>query len=145
MYREKGNHIITQVIEHKAILDTCKRLEKYGYEVTYLPVAKDGRVDLDESEARHHRQDDPGHRSCTPTTRSARSSRSHEIGKIAKEKGVLFHTDARAGSGKIPVDVQKDNGHRSRSITAHKMYGPKGVRRALRAPAQAARATRRAD
>ncbi len=48
MYREKGNHIITQVIEHKAVLDTCKRLEKYGYEVTYLPVAKDGRIDLDD-------------------------------------------------------------------------------------------------
>src|SRR6202021_413877 len=48
MYREKGNHIITQVIEHKAVLDTCKRLEKYGYEVTYLPVGKDGRIDLDD-------------------------------------------------------------------------------------------------
>ena len=59
MYREKGNHIITRVTEHKAVLDTCKRLEKDGYRVTYLPVQKDGRIDLDELRARHHRQDDP--------------------------------------------------------------------------------------
>ena len=61
MYREKGNHIITAVTEHKAVLDTCKRLEKDGYRVTYLPVQKDGLVDLEESEARHGRQDDPRH------------------------------------------------------------------------------------
>ena len=96
MYREKGNHIITQVTEHKAVLDTCKRLEKYGYEVTYLPVQKDGRVDLDELR-----------RAITPKTILITIMYANneigviqpiaEIGKIAKEKGVLFHADARAG------------------------------------------------
>ena len=63
MYREKGNHIITQAIEHKAVLDTCKRLEKHGFRVTYLPVQKDGRIDLEDLEARHGRQDHSGHAS----------------------------------------------------------------------------------
>jgi cysteine desulfurase len=93
MYREKGNHIITQVTEHKAVLDTCKRLEKYGYEVTYLPVAKDGRIDLDDLR-----------RAITPKTILISIMYANneigviqpieEIGKIAKEKGVFFHTDA---------------------------------------------------
>src|SRR5712671_4944264 len=92
MYREKGNHIITQVTEHKAVLDTCKRLEKYGYEVTYLPVGKDGRIDLDDLR-----------RAITPKTILISIMYANneigviqpieEIGKIAKEKGVLFHTD----------------------------------------------------
>jgi cysteine desulfurase len=125
MYREKGNHIITQVTEHKAILDACKRLEKYGYEVTYLPVGKDGRVDLDELR-----------RAITPKTILITIMYANneigtiqpiaEIGKIAKEKGVFFHTDAVQACGKIPVDVQKDNIDLL-SISAHKMYGPKGV------------------
>src|SRR5215471_7673444 len=121
MYREKGNHIITQVTEHKAVLDTCKRLEKYGYEVTYLPVAKDGRIDLDDLR-----------RSITPktiliTTMYANNEIGvvqpvQEIGKIAKEKGVLFHTDGVQAAGKIPVDVQKDNIDMV-SLSAHKIYG----------------------
>jgi cysteine desulfurase len=125
MYREKGNHIITQVTEHKAVLDTCKRLEKYGYEVTYLPVQKDGRVDLDELR-----------RAITPKTILITIMYANneigviqpiaEIGKIAKEKGVLFHVDGVQAAGKVPVDVQKDNIDLL-SISAHKMYGPKGV------------------
>ena len=125
MYREKGNHIITQVTEHKAVLDTCKRLEKYGYEVTYLPVQKDGRVNLDELRA-----------AITPKTVLITIMYANneigviqpiaEIGKIAKEKGVLFHVDGVQAAGKVPVDVQKDNIDLL-SISAHKMYGPKGV------------------
>ncbi|MGA7223743.1 MAG: IscS subfamily cysteine desulfurase [Candidatus Acidiferrales bacterium] len=125
MYREKGNHIITQVTEHKATLDTCKRLEKYGYEVTYLPVAKDGRVDLEELR-----------KAITPKTILISIMYANneigvvqpiaEIGKIAKEKGVFFHVDGVQAVGKIPVDVQKD-GIDMLSISAHKLYGPKGV------------------
>ena len=124
MYREKGNHIITQVTEHKAVLDTCKRLEKYGYEVTYLPVTKDGRIDLDDLR-----------RAITPKTIVISIMYANneigviqpveEIGKIAKEKGVFFHSDAVQAVGKIPVDVQKD-GIDLLALTAHKIYGPKG-------------------
>src|ERR1700684_3216855 len=125
MYREKGNHIITQVTEHKATLDTCKRLEKYGYEVTYLPVQKDGRISLDELR-----------KAITPKTILISIMYANneigvvqpiaEIGKIAKEKGVFFHVDAVQAVGKIPVDVQKD-GIDLMSISGHKIYGPKGV------------------
>jgi cysteine desulfurase len=125
MYREKGNHIITQVTEHKATLDTCKRLEKYGYEVTYLPVERDGRINLDDLR-----------RAITPKTILISIMYANneigviqpvaEIGKIAKEKGVLFHVDAVQAVGKIPVDVQKD-GIDLMSISGHKIYGPKGV------------------
>jgi cysteine desulfurase len=125
MYREKGNHIITQVTEHKAVLDTCKRLEKYGYEVTYLPVAKDGRIDLDDLR-----------RAITPKTILITIMYANneigviqpieEIGKIAKERGVFFHSDAVQAAGKVPVDVQKENIDLL-SISAHKLYGPKGV------------------
>jgi cysteine desulfurase len=125
MYREKGNHIITQVTEHKAVLDTCKRLEKYGYEVTYLPVEKDGRINLDDLR-----------RAITPKTIIISIMYANneigvvqpipEIGKIAKEKGVLFHVDGVQATGKIPVDVQGDNIDML-SISGHKIYGPKGV------------------
>jgi cysteine desulfurase len=125
MYREKGNHIITQVTEHKATLDTCKRLEKYGYEVTYLPVEKDGRINLDDLR-----------RAITPKTILISIMYANneigvvqpiqEIGKIAKEKGIFFHVDGVQAIGKIPVDVQKD-GIDLMSISAHKIYGPKGV------------------
>src|SRR5271156_4947013 len=125
MYREKGNHIITQVTEHKATLDTCKRLEKYGYEDTYLPVEKDGRINLDDLR-----------RAITPKTILISIMYANneigvvqpiaEIGKIAKEKGIFFHVDAIQAVGKIPVDVQKD-GIDMLSISGHKIYGPKGV------------------
>jgi len=125
MFREKGNHIITQVIEHKAVLDTCKRLEKDGYEVTYLPVEKDGRINLDDLR-----------KAITPKTILISIMYANneigvlnpiaEIGKIAKEHGVFFHVDGVQAVGKIPVDVQKDNIDLL-AISAHKMYGPKGV------------------
>ncbi len=124
-HRSKGNHIITQVTEHKAVLDSCKRLEKCGYEVTYLPVAPDGLIDLDELG-----------RAVTPKTILISIMYANneigvlqpiaEIGKIAKEHKILFHCDAVQAVGKIPVDVQKD-AIDLLSISAHKMYGPKGI------------------
>jgi len=125
MYREKGNHIITAVTEHKAVLDTCKRLEKNGYRVTYLPVQKDGLVDLEELK---HAIDD---KTILVTIMAANNEIGvlqpwREIGKICRERGVLFHTDGVQAVGKVPIDVNKDNIDLM-SITAHKIYGPKGV------------------
>jgi cysteine desulfurase len=99
MYREKGNHIITAVTEHKAVLDTCKRLEKYGYRVTYLPVQKDGLIDLDDL---RRAMDD---KTILVTIMAANNEIGvlqlvAEIGKICKEKGVLFHSDATQAVGK---------------------------------------------
>jgi cysteine desulfurase len=125
MYREKGNHIITQAIEHKAVLDTCKRLEKYGYEVTYLPVQRDGRVNPEDVR-----------KAITPKTILITIMYANneigiinpiaEIGKIAKEHGIIFAVDGVQAVGKIPVDVQRDNIDLL-AISAHKIYGPKGV------------------
>ena len=125
MYRDKGNHIITMVIEHKAILDTCKRLEKHGCEVTYLPVSKEGLIDLDELRAAFT------DKTILVTIMYANNEIGvlqpiEEIGKICKEKGVLFHTDAVQAAGKIPFDVQAMEVDLA-SLSAHKMYGPKGV------------------
>jgi cysteine desulfurase len=125
MYREKGNHIITAVTEHKAVLDTCKRLEKYGYRVTYLPVQKDGLVDLDDLK---RAIDD---KTILVTIMAANNEIGvlqpiAEIGKLCHEKGVIFHTDATQAVGKVPIDVIKQNIDLA-SISAHKMYGPKGV------------------
>jgi len=125
MYREKGNHIITQVTEHKAVLDTCKKLERMGYEVTYLPVETDGLVSVEKLAA-----------AITPKTILVTIMYANneigvvqpiaEIGKLCHEKGVLFHTDGVQAVGKIPVNVQTDNID-VLSMTAHKIYGPKGV------------------
>lgn len=125
MYKEKGNHIITQVTEHKAVLDTCKRLEKYGYRVTYLPVQKDGRIDLDDLK-----------RAITDKTILVTIMTANneigvlqpirEIGAICKERGVLFHTDAVQAAGKVPFNVIQENVDLA-SISGHKFYGPKGV------------------
>jgi len=125
MYREKGNHIITAVTEHKAVLDTGKRLEKYGYRVTYLPVQKDGLVDLEDLK---RAIDD---KTILVTIMAANNEIGvlqpwAEIGKICREKGVLFHTDATQAVGKVAIDVSKQNIDLM-SISAHKMYGPKGV------------------
>jgi cysteine desulfurase len=125
MYKERGNHIITQVTEHKAVLDTCKRLEKYGYRVTYLPVKADGLIDLEDLK---RAIDD---KTILVTIMAANNEIGviqpiAEIGKLCHEKGVIFHTDAVQAVGKIPVDVQAMNID-VLSLTAHKLYGPKGV------------------
>ena len=125
MYAEKGNHIITAATEHKAVLDTCKKLEKHGYRVTYLPVKADGLVDLDML------RESITDKTILITLMYANNEIGviqpvQEIGKIAHEKGVLFHTDGVQAVGKVPVDVIKDNIDLM-SITAHKIYGPKGV------------------
>ena len=125
MYASKGNHIITCNIEHKAVLDTCKHIEKEGGEVTYLKVKDNGLVDLAELEA-----------AIKPTTiliaimyannEIGTINPIKEISAIAKKHGVLLFTDAVQAVGKIPVDVNKD-GIDLMAFTAHKMYGPKGV------------------
>ena len=125
MYASKGNHIITCTTEHKAVLDTCKHLEKLGAEVTYLEVQPDGLIDLKELEA-----------AMRPTTILVAIMYANneigvvqpvkEISAIAKKHGALFFTDAVQAVGKIPVDVNAD-GIDLMAFTAHKMYGPKGV------------------
>ncbi len=125
MYASKGNHIITATTEHKAVLDTCKHIEKLGGEVTYLEVQADGLIDLNDLEA-----------AIKPNTiLIAIMYGNNEIGvvqpirqisAIAKRNGILFFTDAVQAVGKIPVDVIKD-GIDIMAFTAHKMYGPKGV------------------
>jgi len=125
MYKEKGNHIITQAIEHKAVLDTCKRLEKYGFRVTYLPVQKDGRIDLGDLK---RSMDD---KTILVTIMAANNEIGalqpiREIGALCHERGVLFHSDAVQAIGKVPFNVIQDNVDLA-SITAHKIYGPKGV------------------
>jgi cysteine desulfurase len=124
-YKEKGNHVITTVTEHKAVLDTCKRLEKQGCDVTYLGVDKSGLVDpSDVSKAITNK-------TVLVSVMLANNEIGtvqpiEEIGKITREKGVLFHTDAVQGIGKVEFDVQKMNVDLA-SISAHKIYGPKGV------------------
>ncbi len=125
MYASKGNHIITCTTEHKAVLDTCKHLEKLGAEVTYLDVQPDGLIDLKQLEA-----------AMRPTTILVAIMYANneigviqpikEISAIAKKHGALFFTDAVQAVGKIPVDVIAD-GIDIMAFTAHKMYGPKGV------------------
>src|SRR5215470_12758671 len=125
MYHEKGNHIITCVTEHKAVIDTCKHLEKDGYVVTYLPVQKDGLVSLDDLRAAIT------DKTILITIMAANNEIGviqplAEIGAIAKEKGVLFHTDAVQMVGKVPFNVNELKVDLA-SLTAHKIYGPKGV------------------
>ena len=125
MYSSKGNHIITATTEHKAVLDTCKHIEKTGGEVTYLEVNAEGLINLEELEA-----------AIKPSTiLIAIMYANNEIGtiqpvkeisKIAKKRGVLFFTDGTQAVGKIPVDVSKD-GIDLMAFSAHKMYGPKGI------------------
>ncbi len=125
MYKEKGNHIITAATEHKAVLDTCKRLEKYGYRVTYLPVQKDGLIGLEDF---RRAVDD---KTILVTIMAANNEIGvlqpiAEIGKICREHGVLFHTDAAQAIGRVPLDVSRQSIDLA-SISGHKVYGPKGV------------------
>lgn len=125
MYASKGNHIITTTIEHKAVLDTCKHLEKQGAEITYLPVNAEGMIDLAELE-----------KAITPKTillaimyannEIGTVNPMAEISAIARKHGVLVMSDATQAVGKIPVDVNKD-GIDLMAFTGHKMYGPKGI------------------
>jgi cysteine desulfurase len=123
--QKKGNHIITSSIEHPAVDETCKYLEKNGYQVTYLPVGEDGIVKITDFEEAiedetilitiMHANNEIG--TIQPIT---------EIGKLAREKGIIFHTDAVQTVGKIPVNVEELNVDLL-SISAHKLYGPKGI------------------
>ncbi len=126
MYREKGDHIITNSTEHRAVLDTAKALEtRRGLKVTYLPVDKSGMVSPDD--VRNAITDKTILISIMLANNEIGTINPiKEIGKIAKEKGILFHCDATQGVGKIPVDVQ-DMGIDLMSFTGHKLYGPKGV------------------
>lgn len=122
--REKGDHIITAVTEHKAVLDSCKHLEKIGCRVTYLPVGNDGLIDLDEL------KDAFTGRTVLVSIMAANNETGvlqpvEEIGRLCRERGVLFHSDAVQALGKVPLDVNRANLDLA-SLTAHKLYGPKG-------------------
>jgi len=125
MYYERGDHIITAVTEHKAVLDTCKKLEKRGFKITYLPVASDGLISPDD--VRNAITD----KTILVSIMMANNEIGviqpiAEIGKVCKERGVLFHTDATQAVGKVPFNVNELNVDLA-SFSAHKIYGPKGV------------------
>jgi len=125
MYYERGDHIITAVTEHKAILDTCKKLEKRGFKVTYLPVGSDGLITPDD--VRNAMTD----KTILVSIMMANNEIGviqpiAEIGRVCKERGVLFHTDATQAIGKIPFNANELNVDLA-SFSAHKIYGPKGV------------------
>jgi len=124
-YRGNGNHIITGTTEHKAVLDSCHHLEQSGFRVTYLPVQTNGLIDLGGVE---RTVDD---RAILVTIMAANNETGTlqpiaEIGKLCRERGVIFHTDAAQAAGKIPLNVDEQNIDLL-SISAHKLYGPKGV------------------
>ena len=134
MYRERGNHIITQVTEHKAVLDTCKRLEKYGYRITYLPVKADGLIDLEDLK---RAIDD---KTILVSIMFANNEIGvvqpvAEIGKICHQHNVIFHTDAVQAVGKIPVDVNAMNID-CLSLTGAQDLRTQGMWRAVCSPAQ---------
>jgi len=123
--RDKGNHIVTCVIEHKAVLDSCKALEKSGFEVSYLPVNEAGQIDL--QQLRDRLTDKTILISIMAANNEIGTLQPiHEIGRLAKEKNIIFHSDATQAVGKVPINVE-EMGIDLLSLTAHKMYGPKGV------------------
>jgi len=124
-YRHKGDHLVTCMTEHKAVLDSCKVLEKQGFRVTYLPVSSSGFVE--EKRLRDALTDKTILISIMAANNEIGTIQPvKEIGRLAKEKGILFHCDATQAVGKIPINVE-DMGIDLLSLTAHKMYGPKGV------------------
>ena len=125
MYAEKGKHIVTAVTEHKAILDTCKHLEKQGAEITYLYPTEDGLISAEQVEAAI-RPDTILVSLMFANNEIGVIEPIREIAAVCKKHGVLFHSDATQAVGKIPVDVIADNIDLM-SFTAHKMYGPKGI------------------
>src|SRR6516164_4898735 len=125
MYRKKGDHIITAVTEHKAVLDPCKRLERDGFKVTFLPVDKHGQVSAEQVAAALT------DKTILVSVMAANNEIGtlqpiRAIGKLCKQRGVLFHTDAVQAVGKVPLDVD-EMGIDLLSMSAHKLYGPKGV------------------
>ena len=125
LYQDKGNHIVTCVTEHRAVLDSCKVLERQGYKVTYLPVDSRGLVDIGRlSEAATEKTILISIMAANNEVGTIQPVR--EIGRMAKEKGIIFHCDATQGVGKIPMDVE-EMGIDLLSMSAHKIYGPKGI------------------
>ncbi len=124
-YKDRKNHIVTTVTEHKCVLDTCRHLEQSGFEVTYLPVQKNGLVDLEV--LRNAITDKTVVVSVMAVNNEIGVIQPlEEIGRICREKKVFFHTDAAQAAGKIPLDVEKMNIDLM-SISGHKIYGPKGI------------------
>jgi cysteine desulfurase len=125
MYREKGNHVVTTAIEQRAGLDVCRRLERHGIDVAYVPVQADGLVPVDAI------REAITSRTILISTMFANNEIGTiqpiaELGRLAKEKGIILHTDATQAVGKVPVDVEA-MGVDLLSATAHLIYGPKGV------------------
>lgn len=123
--RKKGNHIITSKIEHRAVLETCKTLEKEGFEITYLDVDRYGRVDIEKLKS-VIRKDTILISIMYANNEIGTIQDIEKIGKIARENGICFHTDAVQAVGILDIDVEKQNID-SLSLSAHKFYGPKGI------------------